>query len=139
MLCAGLVEETTDPVLDFRPLIQPDAAAGPPNPSDSTLGVGNSRKKAVSSSRSPRTRKKPAPVIGKVNLKLASLNGISKRASSSRPKSPALAASTGPRPSRRAVSSGAHSCAVDDEEALLIFLKASESDEANHRAGVNDR
>lgn len=118
---AGLVEETTDFVSDLRRLIQPHAPADHPDSSVYTPVKSNSKEKAASSSKSPRDRKRSALIFFKVNLKLPLLAAVSKKASSSRSNSFFLAVSAGSRNARRAILSGVHSGAVDDD-VMLLFI-----------------
>lgn len=93
---AGLAEKRIDSDSDLRPLVQPNTLADQPDPSVSTPCKANPKKKTASSGKSPRTCKKPAPVFGKGNLRLPPYAGPNKKASSSRSKSPSLAACSSP-------------------------------------------
>lgn len=76
---AGLVEVTTDSVLNLRLLVQPNAPADQPDLFVFTPGKANAKRMAAPSGKSPWTRKKPAPVFGDVMLKLPPSAGISKK------------------------------------------------------------
>lgn len=136
---AALVEEATNSVSNLRPLAQPGIPADHPDLYVSTPSKVNSKKKAATSSKSFRTRTKCAPVFGKVKLKLQPSAGVSKNVSSSRAKPPSLTTPTGLWQTRRAISSGAHSCDVDDEEVLLTIPKTFKTGNPDSAASPNDR
>lgn len=74
-ICINFAENTTGSVLSLRPIVSPSVLANYLVSCVATHEMVNSKKKAVSSDKSPRTRKKPSSIFGKGKLWLPLLAG----------------------------------------------------------------
>lgn len=108
-----LAENTTGSVEDLCSLILTNVSAGHPVSSVATPGMANSKKKAFSGDKSPRTRKKLSPVFDNVKLKLPPSAGAVKKAPSSRSKLHSVPVFSRAQYARRAVPSSADACDAD--------------------------
>lgn len=125
--------------MDLRPLVSPNVPANHPVSPVATTGIVASKRKAVSTGKSPNTRKELAPIFCKVRLKQPPPAGVDKKASSLRSKSPSVALSAGARYARRAVSSSTYVFGADREEELVFIPNASKSGDSDQKSSFDHR